>query len=130
MIFLIASMLRAGCQGSGNDSSDISDKLKDKVSAAGEQDNADEKPEQSKKKKTKKTKKEKTKEPGEPPVLVMHKDSKYEWGDGSVPLIKHTFGYLLVDDEYAKDHKGLADSLKDAREEIISKHEAAWDDEI
>jgi len=127
IIFLIASMLLAGCQGSGNDSSDISDKLKDKVSAAGEQDNADEKPEQSKKKKTKK---EKAKEPGEPPVLVMHKDSKYEWGDGSVPLIKHTFGYLLVDDEYAKDHKGLADSLKDAREEIISKHEAAWDDEI
>lgn len=132
MIPVVGCLMLAGCGKSDN--SDMSDKLKDKVTAVQEQEKTDEKAEPTEEQDIEKEKpaEEKGSEKEEAkiaPVLVMHRNSKFEWGDGSVPRIKHTYGYLLSGDEYAKDHSSLADSLEKAREEILSKQKAAWDDE-
>ena len=55
----------------------------------------------------------------EAPVLILHRQSAYEWGEDSTPKIKHHFSYLSLDEEYAADHKGLADALGKAGDEIL-----------
>ena len=132
IIPLLGLVIVAGCGKSDND--DISDKLKDKVTAVQEQGKTDEKLKPSEEKGSEQGESSNEKVPDkegqkETPVLVMHRDSKYEWGDGSVPRIKHTYGYLLSGDEYAKYHKSLTESLEKARDEILAKQKAAWDDE-
>ncbi len=71
---------------------------------------------------------------GDAPSILLYRQNEYKWNDdGSeydIPAIKHRYSYLLLDGDSAKAHAGLAASLKAARDELVSEHEKAWDDDL
>ena len=69
------------------------------------------------------------KEKGEIPKLVNHRYSSYEWGEGSIPLIKHSISFVTVDKERSGSYEKLETSLLDALNEVLSMEQENWDDE-
>jgi len=127
IICFISIMLVAGC-GNSPDSSDISDKFKDKLTDIEKPQKVDT-PEP-------KAEQEVVEEPSGNetskgvPKLLLFRQNAFEWGEDSIPAIKHQFTYLLLDGESAGTYKALAASLEDARDEMLSKQQEAWDKDL
>ena len=129
LICLACIMLLAGCSKS-KDSSDISDKLKDKadkVTAVSEQKQKEEEPEPSKNEKDELVEKEATKGV---PNLLLFRENNYKWNESADPAIIHKHTYLMLDGDSADSNKALAVSLEDARDELLSKEKRAWNKDI
>lgn len=73
---------------------------------------------------------EEQKASGVAPRLILHRNSQYDWGDDSVPRIKHEFTFVTLEEKQADGNKGLAESLTDAMNEIITKEQEAWDHDL
>ena len=132
IICLICTVLMAGC-GKSTDSSELSDNMKDKAVAVSQEEKKEEKPEkiEEKPENSEKTE-EKTEEqaPRGVPDILLFRQNEYKYLEPSAPAIKHQYTYLMLDGDSAKTYEGLAASLENARDEILSMQKKAWNDDL
>ena len=142
LIWLMGTMLLAGCGKSKEN--DISGNLKDKPVAASMQEDNKEKEkenEEQEEEQEQKQEQEQVEEETEPlkkeeekpqgvPGLLLFRQNDYKWNESSKPEIRHQYTYFMLDGESAGFYGGLASSLEGARDEMLSKREKAWNDDL
>ncbi|MCR5301233.1 MAG: hypothetical protein K6E49_02205 [Lachnospiraceae bacterium] len=137
IICIISIMLLAGC-GNSADSSDISGKFKDKLADVekAQEEDAPEPEVQEEDASEPEAEEEVEAEPSGNeiskgvPNLLLFRQNAYEWGKDNTPAIKHQYTYFLLDWESTGTYKALAASLEDARDEMLSKQQEAWETDL
>ena len=136
LLCIISSLLIAGCGGNA-DNGDISDGFKEKLAAASEKGHSEDKPESADMEENEpESAQEEESAPELPkneeggPNLLLFRQNAYEWGEDSIPAIKHQYTYFMLDGESAAVYKALAASLEDARDEMLSKQQEVWEKDL
>ncbi len=65
----------------------------------------------------------------EVPTLIIHRFNENEWGQGSIPAIKHSYSYVTLEKDQQDALSGLTDSLNNAMNELLNKQQKAFDDD-
>ncbi|MCR5688282.1 MAG: hypothetical protein K6G58_09710 [Lachnospiraceae bacterium] len=129
---MISVLLLAGCAGR-TDGSDASDGFKDKLAAASEKGQAKDNPETAERAEdnpeTAENAEDVKNEEGKPNLLLFRQNA-YEWNEDGTPAIKHQYTYFMLDWESAAAYKALAASLEDARDEMLSKQQEVWEEDL
>ena len=133
IICLMSAVLFSGCGRSDND--DTSDKLKNNVDTASEQeetseDAATETGVTSVGSTEDEVDPDETETPKGVPNLLLFRDNAFEWREDNTPAISQHYSYLLLDGESAASNPKLAASLEDAKAEMFYKRKETWNQDL